>query len=516
MLYGRQRERGVAGMKNRIISRYYVAADIVLASPLSLSGGDGEHTDSDVMRDGEGRLLLPGSSVAGAFRAYMGQRKDEAGIFGYAGREEVTGLQKGYMSALLFSDTYFDEGEGKAVVSERDGVSLSEEKTVENKFDYEIIETGAKARMYIEKVCREKDGEKGIQRGLREIQLLLSALDKGEIRFGSRKNSGCGWIKVEKAYKYVFGMAGETSGTGTQSQEVAGWRMESDTEMPGQEEAERWMAFCTAENPWEDSAEWKDWKIELPEQKYISIEIPLRLTGGISIRKYSTRPEVADFEHMTVHGSVGKERIPVIPGSSWKGAVRSCAKNILRELGIPDIQEKIDEWFGMVKDNTKSKQPETQAGSGKNIRQPDSAKNTKWIEAPAGSSQNAKQSMVVIKESQLTGSVLMSSTRNRVNRFDASTVDGALYTENAYFGGRTTLRILVRKTEEYVYAPLLGLLSLVVQEIEEGYLAIGGQSAVGRGIFESDINEAGQGIQWSEEIDRHKCLAELASLKGGR
>ncbi len=55
-----------------------------------------------------------------------------------------------------------------------------------------------------------------------------------------------------------------------------------------------------------------------------------------------------------------------------------------------------------------------------------------------------------------------------------------------------------------------------MQEIEEGYLAIGGQSAVGRGIFESDINEAGQGIQWSEEIDRHKCLAELASLKGGR
>ena len=117
MLYGRQRERGVAGMKNRIISRYYVAADIVLASPLSLSGGDGEHTDSDVMRDGEGRLLLPGSSVAGAFRAYLGQRKDEAGVFGYAGREEVKSIKKGYMSALLFSDTYFDEGEGKAVVS---------------------------------------------------------------------------------------------------------------------------------------------------------------------------------------------------------------------------------------------------------------------------------------------------------------------------------------------------------------------------------------------------------------
>lgn len=450
-------------MGNKIISRYYIAANIVLASPLSLSGGNGEHTDSDVMCDGEGRPLIPGSSIAGAFRRYLRQKKNEGGIFGYSAKNAETGQQEGYMSTLFFSDVYFEGEEGNAIVSERDGVKLSEEKTVDNKFDYEIVETGARACMRIEKVFREGDAKKGFEDGLGEIQLLLSALDKGEIRFGARKNDGCGWVQVEKVHKQVFGISEKASGA---DQEKQGAYL-------------RWMEFCNAENPWDGIAPWEDWRTETEEQ-FVSIKIPLRLTGGISIRKYATCPNKADFEHITVRGRTG-EGIPVIPGSSWKGAIRSCAKNILQELGIPGIQEKLDEWFGMVK-----------------------------------TGQNAKQSMVVVKESQLEDSVPMASTRNKVNRFDASTVEGALYTEKAYFGGRTTLQILVRKTEEEVYYPLLGLLSLAVQEIEEGYLAVGGQTAVGRGIFEADTGASEQKTLWSEEINRTRCLQELAALKGGR
>lgn len=123
--------------------------------------------------------------------------------------------------------------------------------------------------------------------------------------------------------------------------------------------------------------------------------------------------------------------------------------------------------------------------------------------------------MVVIKESQLTDAACLLSTRNRVNRFDASTVDGALYTENAYFGGKTVLHILIQKTEnEREYYPLIGLLSLVIREIEDGYLAVGGQTAVGRGIFEADTDNVHKKIIWSEEINEEKCLKELALLKG--
>lgn len=456
-------------MKNAIISRYYVIAEIILASPLSLSGGIGENTDSDVMRDGEGKLVIPGSSVAGAFRRYLGQKRNEEGVFGYSKKNRETDKEEGCMSSLFFSDIYFEEKGTKndAVVSERDGVNLTEEKVVDNKFDYEVIETGAKAIMRIEKVYRQKDEKKGMENSLTDIQTLLNALDKGEIRIGARKNRGCGWIKVEKVYRHAFGVSGQNAGNTVSKKE----------------QAARWINFCLSGDERDEEALWRDWRKELEQKKFVHIEIPLRLTGGISIRKYSTQPEEADFEHITVHGDA-EERIPVIPGSSWNGAIRSCARNILRELEVPDVDKKLTQWFGTANDSGREEN-------------------------------KARQSMVVIRESILQDTVPLKSTRNKINRFDASTVDGALYTEKAYFGGKTTLNILVQKTEnEREYYPLIALLSLVIREIEDGYLAIGGQTAVGRGVFETDTKGIMKAI-WDEKITEVMCMEELAALKGG-
>lgn len=440
-------------MTNKIISRFYIVAELTLASPLSLSGGTEENTDADVMRDGEGRLVIPGSSVAGAFRRYAEQKKEINGVFGYP-RENKEYKEEGGMSSLFFSDVYFEEDGIENTVSERDGVQLSKERTVDNKFNFEVIETGARAWMRIEKIYRVKDSEKGMKDDLSDVQMLLNAMDQGEIRLGARKNRGCGWIRVGKVYKHVFSIR------------------------DGANEYEHWITFCQSGNERDEAAVWKNWKNELEEEKYVHIEVPLCLTGGISIRKYSTRPNEADYEHITIHGKK-EERIPVIPGSSWSGAIRSCAGNILRELNIPDVDERLKAWFGAKK--------------GKN---------------------SGQQSMVVFGESQLLGAVPVRSTRNKVNRFDASTVNGALYTERAYFGGKTTLTILVQKTENVrEYYPLIALLSLVIQEIEDGYLALGGQTAVGRGIFEADTECVTKAL-WNDEIKEKECMQELAALRG--
>lgn len=77
------------------------------------------------------------------------------------------------------------------------------------------------------------------------------------------------------------------------------------------------------------------------------------------------------------------------------------------------------------------------------------------------------------------------------------------------------MNILVQKTEnEREYYPLIALLSLVIREIEDGYLAIGGQTAVGRGVFETDTKGIMKAI-WDEKITEVMCMEELAALKGG-
>lgn len=159
----------------------------------------------------------------------------------------------------------------------------------------------------------------------------------------------------------------------------------------------------------------------------------------------------------------------------------------MEQLEIPVINQKIETWFGTDAGKTNKKE-------------------------------DMSQSMVVFKESIIEGAKEVPVTRNRVNRFDASTVDGALYSETSYFGGTTELEMLVQKTgdkddmDTSGFKPLIGLLMLVIDELEEGYLAIGGQTAVGRGIFESNGKASFSG-GLEESGMKNQCFKELARLK---
>lgn len=392
---------------NTTKQRYYVAIKLKLCSPLSVANGEEQYTDSDIIRGADGKPFLPGTSIAGAFRTYLEQKKDESGLMGFSRNEA------GRMSALFIEDAYFENSR----VSVRDGVRL-QNRIVEDggKFDFEIVETGAQTTLNLEYVKREKDTEDG----LALIAKIICGLENGEIRFGAKKNRGLGNVKVVQVYKAEFGSG----------------------------QSKEWIDFCgETDSIRQEKYKWDEWRESgQSEEKYVTMSIPLKLNGGISIRKYSAEPGKADFEHITCNGK------PVIPGSSWNGAIRARIDEILDELGcgLEKRKKLVNHWFGYVKQGKKGKQ-------------------------------EACQSAIVFGESILEGSTKLIATRNKINRFDASTVDGGLYTEISYYGGTTTLQIKIRKIEGY--QGLMGIIYLVIDEIKEGYLAIGGQTAVGRGIF---------------------------------
>ena len=430
-------------MINRIVKRIYTVWKIRLDSPMNISGGDNNLTDSDFQRNGDGVLFIPGTSVAGAFRSYLKQKKDEEGIFGYSSGE------KGFMSRVFLSDIYFNEGTS---VSVRDGVQLDEDKIIlkEKKFDMEILETGACGKLYIECVLREHDHEQDFYESLHRI---ASGVQMGEIRFGSKKTRGFGRIRLTEIHEKAF------------------------TEKTRKE----WTDFLTDQ---ENLSFYKKISVEEyihdfleTESRYLKITVPLRQNGGISIRKYSAQPDKADYEHVTCNG------VPVIPGSSWNGAIRSSAERILKELGCRERKILLDRWFGYVLN-----------------------KNENNITKKA----RARKSMVTVGESIITDSreeqyVNMPISRNRINRFDASTVNGALYSEIACFNGHTELELYIEKKEDWT--ALTALLCLIIKDIRNGYLAVGGQTAVGRGIFTGDGE-----ICYSESVDEKECMRELCRV----
>ena len=433
-------------MNRKISMRKYYAVALRLASPLSISNGENENTDSDVLRDGNGNLFIPGTSLAGAFRDYQlrnypGGKESIKKIYGYAEGE------KGTMSPISVQDLYFD---GIPKVSVRDGVQLTKEKGVDNKFDMEIIETGATGTLFLSYVQRTEDQEDFES----VITHALWALQNGTIRLGANKNRGFGRVELLEIYEADFTClpdAGQKVGSAGNLQD--------------------WLAFIPnrkERSAYLKTSSYEDWqrKHEVGKSDYLRIQIPLKLEGGISIRKYSTQPGKADFEHITCNGE------PVIPGTSWNGAIRSAANAILDELGCKKSTKHIQEWFGQIK-----------------VKDEDS---------------ESHQSLVVIGESILKNATQLAATRSAIDRFSGAARSGALYTALSYFGGSTTLEILVKKDESRDWKAFVGLLMLVINELRSGYLAIGGQTSIGRGIFAAN----GKAV-FSESINSKECLNEL-------
>lgn len=448
----------------KIIEKQYYAFKLRLASPLNVSAGLSEETDADVLRNGDGEVFIPGTSVAGAFRNALMLKEKSDGIMGYSDGEQ------GRMSSILISDIYFAEPE-HVKTGIRDGIKLDDSKIVENKFDMEIVETGAVGTLYIECVVREGDTP---EQYVNAIKKLVTMLQSGEIRFGANKNRGFGRVELlteadsesyvyEKSFSkedkndyaaFILDVNSKTSKDTRlglyKSQKLSDWI------------GEAWTEKCRNLNQHADA----DQPLDL--EQYVKISVPLRLMGGISIRRYSAKSNQADFEHITCDGK------PVIPGSSWNGAIRADVARILREL-IDVGKDKqmivdnlIDDWFGKISDE-----------QGESM-----------------------QSLVVVSESIIEGATPVPMTRNKVNRFDASTVDGALYSEISYFGGKTTLELLIRKDEKRYYEELVEILQLVIRDIKEGFVAVGGQTAVGRGVFAPD----------GEQVDKTFGVPKLYEL----
>lgn len=448
----------------KIIEKQYYAFKLRLASPLNVSAGLSEETDADVLRNGDGEVFIPGTSVAGAFRNALMLKEKSDGIMGYSDGEQ------GRMSSILISDIYFAEPE-HVKTGIRDGIKLDDSKIVENKFDMEIVETGAVGTLFIECVVREGDTP---EQYVDAIKKLVTMLQSGEIRFGANKNRGFGRVELlteADAESYVY----EKSFSKEDKNDYAAFILDvnsktsKDTRLGLYKSqklsdwiGEEWTEKCLNMNQHADA----DQPLDL--EQYVKISVPLRLMGGISIRRYSAKSNQADFEHITCDGK------PVIPGSSWNGAIRADVARILRELidvGKDKqmiVENLIDGWFGKISDE-----------QGESM-----------------------QSLVVVSESIIEGATPVPMTRNKVNRFDASTVDGALYSEISYFGGKTTLELLIRKDEKRYYEELVEILQLVIRDIKEGFVAVGGQTAVGRGVFAPD----------GEQVDKTFGVPKLYEL----
>ena len=200
------------------------------------------------------------------------------------------------------------------------------------------------------------------------------------------------------------------------------------------------------------------------ENKKITLELALQ--GGISIRQYTTEikegvEQVPDMKQLIIRqknetGNI--EEVPVIPGTTWAGAIGHRMK-----LFYPNVSK----YFGK------------------------------------GGEDGKMRSKIFFSESQLKDAVSKVISRNAIDRFTGSTVDGALFTEQIYYGGTTVLEIYFDLYKE-IDLDFIKSLAVALSDLHEGILAIGGGTSIGRGIFKvikvNDSKFSGDGSELYKNI----------------
>ena len=203
--------------------------------------------------------------------------------------------------------------------------------------------------------------------------------------------------------------------------------------------------------------EWLDWTFTKGDMETVPISaykqcqtafetvtIPLKIKQTILVRDYKVAGSL-DYTYLTANGS------PVIPGTTWAGAFRHQLQEILNALQIDanKSQEFIDQLFGSKK------------------------------EADEGS-----PSILQFEESAIREHTSLVRTRNAIDRFSGATIKGALFTGKSVCKGETELIIRWNRKRAISNEIIRGVLYWLIQDLHHGFLAIGGETAVGRGVFE--------------------------------
>ena len=399
-------------MTDKITKKKYYKITFDLASPLALGSGDNDNTDKDLILDSAGKPYIPASSIAGVVREYLEANNSEQTrkYLGYVDVATATTKANQSESHITFYDATITSKTWH--ISVRDRVALDEYKTAKKgaKFDMEILEPRVSFETYIEQDYTDGYND---DFGAEVVKVLLN----GDPVLGGKGMRGYGRLTNIQAVQREFGFPDKIA---------------------------EWLDFDLF-----TATDWNQFEINTGSDGLKEIKLTLGLVDGISIRKYTTRVSTddktePDMEQLTLSDdSEFDKRTPVIPGTSWAGAIA----HRMSEFGVNT--EKKGSIFGYVE------------GEGKDDK---------------------ARSKIVFGESQLKDGSFKTISRNAIDRFTGGTVEGALFTERTYYGGTADL-VIGWKSKDAIPEKEAKALAAALTDLHYGMLAVGGETSIGRGVF---------------------------------
>lgn len=444
--------------------RYVIQGELQLSSPTHLGGSDPDATsDRPLVRDGQGRPYLPGTTLTGLLRRV----RPDSGLFG--DKPEQAESDTGSQARFFVSDSPVVE-EGPVATELRDGVKIdgmtgtAEDK---KKFDTELLPAGTRFRMRFQLDLPSTPDEAGTNRT--DCVRLLSALE-AEFPIGARTRRGWGGAtavpvsgRADKS-RWVVDAFDLTKPAG-----MLAWVGRDLADLPrtwprcvaeGFDQP-TWTAGLPSANDLADR--WGVQRLEPHVDRGMVIRLSLALRGSLIVRSPGPDTGHADASHLGVWDRTapagsgaplpGPGPFP-LPGTSLAGVLRHRCLRIAKTLASADRQNEavrlVDVLFGTT-------------GSVSRVR---------------------------VAEAGIDGATVLRHTRVRIDPWTGGAAESLLFSADALFGGRVEPTIGLSEkdpngdpNEKAVSAAGRALLLLAVRDLAAGHLAVGGEGSIGRGLL---------------------------------
>ncbi|MGK7875817.1 MAG: RAMP superfamily CRISPR-associated protein [Xenococcaceae cyanobacterium] len=183
-------------MARQIHSRYKISGTLIAQSPVHVGGlGGNVDTDLALAVNGRGQYYIPGTSLAGALRAWMERFAPEVTKYLW-GFQEQKKEDSGHASFVIVEDAVINSS---AMVEIRDGVGIDRHWGVaaeRMKYDRALLPKGVKFKLHL---TLERDAsltDEEWESYQAQFAQLLAALEDGEIYLGAAKTRGLGRVKL--------------------------------------------------------------------------------------------------------------------------------------------------------------------------------------------------------------------------------------------------------------------------------------------------------------------------------
>lgn len=452
--------------------RIVVTGTLMLETPASFGNGDADaFTDMPLLEDEvDGSPLLTGTSIAGALRNYL--REYERGFEGQYGEWEkmlfgcYSGDELGWQSPLIVHDARGQASEYEL----RDGVKIDlRTRTAANdfKYDYRLLAAGTTFELRFELLVGRPQDEAETDYRQNLMNAFAAALDglaNGAITLGARKRRGLGRCSVKQwevrcydlsDHAHLLAWLTEGRGKATDPWATPVTPTQSDSI----------LAALQGDTQTINTKR---------KQQQVTLTATFGLNGSVMMRSgFGEADQGADTVHLhsfrpeSGNAKNTLPRRPVVAGTSWAGALRSRATQIVNTLA-PAAQNQhgralIEGIFGPEKIEGRKKQ-------------------------------QARASRLVVNESVITDGQPLQQSRVKIDRFTGGAFESALFEEVPLFGlpqTRVQLELLLRvpgtandeiaADEQRKRKAEIGLLLLLLKDLWTGDLALGGEVSVGRG-----------------------------------